>query len=53
MFCAWALFVIFTFASEVGKEKACKCKVWPKNFQALALGIWLPALLHPKFLEKF
>jgi len=54
MFCAEALFVIFTLQYGAGKEKECKCKGRPKNFQPFGLQrIWFPAQLHPKIFEKF
>lgn len=50
--CPLGLFDFYVHTRS-SREKACKCKVWPKIFQAPALGIWFPAQLHPKFLEKF
>lgn len=42
MFCALALFLIFTLLSEVGKEKACKDKELPAKFwkTAFSFGPW-------------
>ena len=45
MFCALALFVIFTLLSEVGKEKACKDKELQAKFRKTAFSFG-PGLYH-------